>query len=109
MNSQVLRILGEGEHFGDIGLINNCCRTLSVIVTSETAKILSIDKATFNTLYDNIEHHLKKDYRRRRNTTSPYLSSFKSSGIATTKAIVGEFDDVQVKVNSPHDHKEHRH
>ena len=67
MNSQVIRILGEGDHFGEVALINNSCRTLSVVVTSETAKILSIDRETFYTLYDSIEHHLKKDYKRKRN------------------------------------------
>jgi len=93
MNSQIIRILGEGEHFGDVALISNSYRTLSVVVTSETAKILSIDRETFLTLYDNIEHHLKKDYRQSRKVLPPppKLSSFKK----VSEENHGEFDDVE--------------
>lgn len=74
MNSQVLRILEEGDHFGEVALIGNQHRTLDVVVTSESAKILSIDRETFMTLYETIEHHLKKDYRiNRKKSITPYL------------------------------------
>ena len=57
-----VRDLNKGEHFGELALINNVKRTLSVRVKSDQCKLLALGRATFNRVLGNINRYLKKDY-----------------------------------------------
>lgn len=57
-----VRDLTRGDHFGELALINDIKRTLSVRVTSEQCKVLALQRATFNRVLGNIRKYLKKDY-----------------------------------------------
>lgn len=57
-----VRTIGAGGHFGELALINNAERSLSVRVTSQKCKLLSLDKDTFTRILGDIEKYLKKDY-----------------------------------------------
>ena len=58
----VVRELGQGEHFGEVALIKNTRRTLSVRVRGET-QLLTLSKDAFNRILGNIKHLLKGDYK----------------------------------------------
>ena len=60
--TEVIRVLGEGNHFGEIALINNVKRTLSVRVTSERAKFLLLTRDTFTRILGSIKSFLKEDW-----------------------------------------------
>ena len=45
---RVLRKLTSGDHFGELALINNEKRTLTVKCGSNQAKLLALDRKTFN-------------------------------------------------------------
>ena len=56
-------MLPAGSHFGELALINNEKRSLSIRVCSAAgAKLLSLDRETFTRILGSIEKHLKKDY-----------------------------------------------
>ena len=57
-----VRDLQKGEHFGELALINNGKRTLSVVVKSDNCKLLALGRDTFNRILGNINRFLKKDY-----------------------------------------------
>ena len=57
-----VRDLTVGEHFGELALIHNAKRTLSVRVKSDTCKVLALGRSTFNRILGNINKYLKKDY-----------------------------------------------
>jgi cAMP-dependent protein kinase regulator len=57
-----VRDLSRGDHFGELALINDIKRTLSVRVKSESSKVLALGRATFNRILGNISKYLKKDY-----------------------------------------------
>ena len=58
----VVRSLGRGEHFGEIALINNVTRTLSVRAVVET-QLLTLSKNAFSRILGSIKQYLKEDYK----------------------------------------------
>ena len=58
----LVRTLGTGEHFGELALINNEARSLSIKVRSDKVSLLRLDRDTFIRLLGSIEKNLKKDY-----------------------------------------------
>lgn len=60
--SRVIRKLTSGDHFGELALINNEKRTLTVKCGSRKAKLLSLDRATFTRILGSIEQYLHLDY-----------------------------------------------
>ena len=61
-----VRDLTVGEHFGELALINNERRSLSIRVKSETCKVLRLDRDAFVRILGSIEQNLNKDYKRRK-------------------------------------------
>lgn len=59
-----VRTLKSGEHFGELALINNENRSLSIRVKSNECKLLKLDRETFSRILGSIEENLKKDYNR---------------------------------------------
>lgn len=57
-----VRKLGKGDHFGEIALIKDEKRTLSVRADSEKVKLLALNREAFNRILGSIENYLKKDY-----------------------------------------------
>ena len=57
-----MRDLSRGDHFGELALINNDKRSLSVRVKSENVKVLALVRAAFTRILGNIGQFLKKDY-----------------------------------------------
>lgn len=57
-----VRDLGRGEHFGELALINDVKRTLSVRVKTDTCKVLALGRVNFNKILGNIGKYLKKNY-----------------------------------------------
>ena len=57
-----IRKLGKGDHFGEIALIKDEKRTLSVRADSEKAKLLALNRESFTRILGSIEKYLKKDY-----------------------------------------------
>ena len=56
-----MRVLREGEHFGELALINNEKRSLS-IRTQTPCKLLKLDREAFTRILGSIEQQLAKDY-----------------------------------------------
>lgn len=52
----------DGDHFGELALINNDKRSLSIRVKSEQCRLLKLDRDTFTRILGSIEQHLKKDF-----------------------------------------------
>jgi cAMP-dependent protein kinase regulator len=52
---RVIRKLTSGDHFGELALINNEKRTLTVKCGSRKAKLLALDRATFTRILGSIE------------------------------------------------------
>lgn len=57
-----VRDLSVGDHFGELALLQEVKRYLSVRVKSTTAKLLYMDRSDFNRILGNINKYLKKDY-----------------------------------------------
>ena len=57
-----MRYLEVGSHFGELSLINDEKRSLSVRVKSPQCKILALNRDSFDRILGNIHKHLKKDY-----------------------------------------------
>ena len=57
-----VRSLMKGDHFGELALINNKNRSLSIKVSSPELKLLKLDRETFTRMLGSIESHLKMDY-----------------------------------------------
>lgn len=57
-----MRTLGQSEHFGELALLNNMKRSLSIRVRSEKCVLLRLDRDTFTRILGSIEKNLKKDY-----------------------------------------------
>lgn len=58
----LVRTLKTGEHFGELALINNEKRSLSIRASSENCKLLKLDRETFTRILGSIKDHLQKDY-----------------------------------------------
>ena len=59
-----VRELKAGDHFGELALINNEKRSLSIRVVSNKCKLLKLDRETFTRILGSIQEHLKKDYNK---------------------------------------------
>lgn len=59
-----VRTLQNSEHFGELALINNDKRSLSVRVKSATCSLLKLDRETFSRILGSIDMHLMKDYNK---------------------------------------------
>jgi len=57
-----VRVLKKGEHFGELALINNEKRSLSIRVKTDKCRLLKLDRETFSRVLGAIEQFLKKDY-----------------------------------------------
>lgn len=57
-----VRKLKRGDHFGELALINNKNRSLSIRTSSLECKLLKLDRETFTRVLGSIEKNLKKDY-----------------------------------------------
>lgn len=57
-----VRTLGQSEHFGELALLNNMKRSLSIRVRSEKIVLLRLDRDAFTRILGSIEKNLKKDY-----------------------------------------------
>ena len=62
-----VRTLGKGAHFGEVALLNNVKRTMTVRALDEV-RLLCIDKEAFMSVADCIRKGLKLDYERDRKT-----------------------------------------
>jgi cAMP-dependent protein kinase regulator len=58
----LVRTLSRGDHFGELALINNVKRSLSIKVFSDTCKVLALGREVFNRILGNIRKYLNKDY-----------------------------------------------
>lgn len=59
-----VRVLSKGEHFGELALINNEKRSLSIRIKSDTARLLKLDREAFTRILGSIQQFLQKDYQR---------------------------------------------
>lgn len=57
-----VRYLSRGDHFGEIALIKDVKRSMSIRVKSERCKALALNRSTFTRVLGDIGAHLKKDY-----------------------------------------------
>jgi cAMP-dependent protein kinase regulator len=57
-----IRKLKRGDHFGELALINNKSRSLSIRVSSPECRLLKLDRDTFIRILGSIETNLKMDY-----------------------------------------------
>lgn len=62
VNERIIRKLTSGDHFGELALINNEKRTLTVKCGSRKAKLLALDRDTFTRILGSIEQYLHLDY-----------------------------------------------
>lgn len=77
--AETIRVLGSGNHFGEIALINGVKRTLSVRVSSEHAKLLLLQRDAFNRILGSIKSFLKEDWKK-----TDLDDSFASNGSGRT-------------------------
>merc|ERR1711939_980747 len=56
-----VRTLTSGQHFGELALINNMARSLSIRAKTP-CKLLKLDRESFTRILGSIEGHLAKDY-----------------------------------------------
>ena len=59
-----VRSLETGSHFGELALINNEKRSLSIRVKSQKCVLLKLDRDTFSRILGSIDMHLMKDYNK---------------------------------------------
>lgn len=59
-----VRSLQKGDHFGELALINNEKRSLSIRVKSATCTVWKLDRDTFSRILGSIDNHLNKDYNK---------------------------------------------
>lgn len=57
-DKQQIRVLSEGDHFGEVAIIKNVKRTLSIRVLSESAKLLILSRETFTRILGSIKDYL---------------------------------------------------
>lgn len=57
-----VRELSEGDHFGEIAILKNTKRTLSIRANSEELKLLVLTRETFSRILGSIKDFLKEDY-----------------------------------------------
>lgn len=57
-----VRMLGESDHFGEVAILKNIKRTLSVRAVSNL-KLLVLTRETFTRILGSIKDYLKEDYQ----------------------------------------------
>lgn len=57
-----VRLLGQGDHFGEIAILKNVRRTLSVRAVSSELKLLVLSRRAFTRILGSIKDALKEDY-----------------------------------------------
>lgn len=57
-----IRYLSNGDHFGEVALLNECSRTVSVQVNSETCRLLTLDREALIRILGQVDDLLKKEY-----------------------------------------------
>jgi CRP-like cAMP-binding protein len=57
-----VRVLEKEDHFGEVALINNECRSLGIRVKSQQCMLQMLDRETFTRLLGSITHLLKMNY-----------------------------------------------
>lgn len=83
---KLVRTLNQGDHFGEIALINNVKRTLAVRASKDATKMLSLNRSTFNRILGSIKQFLKEDYGQNQKASAQPNSKAK----ANQKASKGE-------------------
>jgi CRP-like cAMP-binding protein len=58
----LIRALEKADHFGELALINNKSRSLSIRIFSPECKLLKLDRDTFTRILGSIGKHLEMDY-----------------------------------------------
>ena len=87
---EFIRQLTVGAHFGEIALLKNVKRTLSVRATSDNLKLLALSKEAFERILGSIRDYLREDYK----DGQEFLdASFESEG-KKNKAKVIESDEL---------------
>lgn len=84
---QQIRVLGQGSHFGEVAIMKNVKRTLSVRAISEELKLLVLSREAFHRILGSIKDYLMEDYQRGENNLD---TSFDS-----------ETSDKQLEITSP--------
>jgi CRP-like cAMP-binding protein len=56
-----VRTLSSGQHFGELALLNNMNRSLSIRAKT-SCRLLKLDRDSFTRILGSIEEHLAKDY-----------------------------------------------
>jgi CRP-like cAMP-binding protein len=59
-----VRTLSRGDHFGELALIKNCKRTMSIRVSSGQCTVLALERDTFKRILGDIKNYLKGDYEK---------------------------------------------
>lgn len=72
---QNVRELGESDHFGEIAILKNVKRTLSIRTSSDSMKLLVLTREAFSRILGSIKDYLKEDYKRENNLDSSFESS----------------------------------
>lgn len=57
-----IRVLSEGDHFGEVAILQNVKRTLSVRVLSDNVKVLLLSRDAFRRILGSIKDFIKTDY-----------------------------------------------
>ena len=76
---ELVRKLTVGAHFGEIALLKNVMRTLSVKATSDSLKLLVLSNEAFERILGSIKDYLKEDYKNDAGEEFPD-ASFESDG-----------------------------
>jgi CRP-like cAMP-binding protein len=61
-DGEQVRVLNSGESFGEIAIIRNVKRTLTVKVLSDSCKLLVMSRDSFTRVLGSIEDKLPMDY-----------------------------------------------
>lgn len=61
---QMVRVLGEGDHFGEVAILKNVKRTLSIRATN-SLKLLVLTREAFSRILGSIRDFLNEDYQRK--------------------------------------------
>jgi CRP-like cAMP-binding protein len=78
---QQVRELSEGDHFGEIAILKNVKRTLSIRANSEL-KLLVLTRETFSRILGSIKDFLKEDYQREATGIDTSFESADSHSVA---------------------------
>lgn len=78
----MVRILGEGDHFGEVAILKNVKRTLS-IRAKNSLKLLVLTREAFSRILGSIRDFLNEDYQRKDSFDTSFESN-QSSEVSQT-------------------------